>query len=110
MKTLVLVPLDSTYVNPEEIAAISPDAYDSNQTVVTLRGNQCAILVKWPITEVIERLQKHFLPPYELSPEIDKAVGIVQDLAPYFDGYAPTTLAAAVNSLVQTIQSNKAHE
>ena len=104
MKMLTLVPLDSIYINPEEIAAISPDSYDSNQTVITLRGNQCAILIKWPIFDVIGRLQKHFLAPCEFPPEIDKAVGIAQALAPYFDGYAPTTMANAVESLVKTIR------
>lgn len=60
MKTLILVPLDNTYVNPAEIAAISADSFNSKQTVITLRGNQCAIVIKWTVTEVIERLQKHF--------------------------------------------------
>jgi len=59
MTTLTLVPLDNTYVNPEEIAAISPDWIQEGRTVITLRGNQCAVTIKWPVEKVIERLKNH---------------------------------------------------
>lgn len=59
MKTLTLVPLNNTYVNPGEIAAIGPDSFNSSRTVITLRGNQIAVVINWTVDEVIERLKSH---------------------------------------------------
>lgn len=61
MNQLTLVPLNNTWINPEEIAAISPDSFAPSRAVITLRGNQIAVLINgMTADEVIERLQKHF--------------------------------------------------
>lgn len=104
MKTLTLVPFGGAWINPEEIAAIAPDSYNPSRTVITLRSNQISVVLK-DVTadEVVERLQKHFGPSYDMPPETAAAVEIAQLLAPYYPTYAPTTVASAVEQLVATL-------
>lgn len=57
MKTLTLVPLNNTLVNPEEIAAIS---FGQSNAVITFKSNQTAVVIRdMTAAQVIERLQKH---------------------------------------------------
>jgi protoheme ferro-lyase len=109
MKTLTLVPLGSVWINPEEIAAIATDYFDTDRTVITLRSNQVSVVLK-DITadEVVERLQKHFGPSYDIPQEVAGAVEIAQLLAPHYPNYAPTTVASAVEQLVETLTKNPA--
>jgi hypothetical protein len=104
MNSLTLVPLGEHYINPLEIAAISPHPYGS---FLTLRGNQTALLIKLPINQVIDRLQRHFEPPIESPVEVGMAFDIARTLAPFFPNYSPTTVADGVSALVATISSKK---
>lgn len=39
MTTLTLVPINNTWINPEEIAAISADSFNPSSAVIALRNN-----------------------------------------------------------------------
>lgn len=63
MNTLTLVPINDVWINPEEIAAISPDWHIQKRAVITLKNNQIAVIIKdMTVDEVVQRLQKHFNP------------------------------------------------
>lgn len=108
MNTLTLVPLNNTYVNPEEIAAIGPDSFNSDRTVITLRGNQIAVVINWSVDQVIERLKNHFAPTTPEESAVLDATNILKYAAKSFpDDCDPIRLAAGIEDVAQMLEKSK---
>ena len=108
MNTLILVPLDNTYVNPAEIAAISPNGFTKESTVITLRNNQIAVTINWPVEKVIERLQNHFAPTNPEEGMVVDATNILKYAASSFpDSHDPIRLAMGIKDIVGMLAKSK---
>lgn len=109
MKTLTLVPLNNTWINPEEIAAISDCSFGQRSAVITLKSNQCSITIKdMTADEVVERLQKHFEPTTAEEKLVVDAMSVLKCAAKSFpDNCDPIRLAAGIEDVAQMLEKSK---
>lgn len=109
MKTLTLVPLNNTWVNPEEIAAISDDSFGQSNAVITLKSNQIAVVIKgMTADQVIERLQKHFEPTTAEEKLVVDAVSVLKHAAKSFpENCDPIRLAAGIEDVCELLKASK---
>lgn len=109
MKTLTLVPLNNTWVNPEEIAAIADDSFGQPYAVITLRNNQCSVVIKnMTADQVVERLQKHFESTTAEEKLVVDAVSCLKSAAKAFpDDCDPIRLAAGIKDVHDLLKKSK---
>ncbi len=109
MNILTLVPLNNTWINPEEIAAISDDSYGQKQTIITLKSNQIAVVIRdMTADEVIQRLQKHFEPATEEEKLVVDAMNVLKHAAKSFpEGCDPIRLAAGIEDICELLKKSK---
>lgn len=109
MTTLTLVPLNNTWINPEEIAAISDDSFGQPSAVITLKSNQIAVVIRdMTADQVIERLQKHFEPTTAEEKLVVDAVSVLKHAAKSFpEDCDPIRLAAGIEDVAQMLEKSK---
>lgn len=112
MTTLTLVPLNNTWINPEEIAAISVDSFNSSSAVIALRNNPIAVVIRdMTADQVIERLQKHFEPTTPEESLVIDAMNVLKHAANSFpDDCDPIRLAAGIEDIAQLLKEVKNKE
>lgn len=101
MNILTLVPIGGTWVNPEEIAAISDDRQPPVGATIKLRGNPVPVFIEgMTADEVAKRLQDHFAPATPEEGQVIDAMNVLKNAAKSFpDDCDPIRLAAGIKDV-----------
>ena len=102
MNQLILVPFGTHYVNPAQIAGI--ESTGSNTACILLVGGN-KVYCDSSVDQVIDRLKSHCQPAVKLSKDEQAPLEVLALLSDCFPSYAPTTIAAGFEKMVQSFKS-----
>jgi len=111
MNILTLVPIGGTWINPEEIAAISNDRQPPVGVIIKLKGNSLPVFIEdMTADEVVKRLQDHFTPATPEEGQVIDAMNVLKNAASDFPGFGPVQVAAGIKDVRNLLTPPTNHE